>query len=431
MNDQDPQKPRRKAAPPALAPVVRPDLDTALEELRVADEEVRVQNAELVEARAALENEQARYRDLFEFAPDAYFVTTPAGVIREANRAAARLLNIAFSFLPGKPFVTFVAPESRAAFRETLHSLSARSGNGDHVADWELRLLPRRASNPLVAALTVGSIRDANERIAGLRWLARDISDRVRAEQARADLLRRIVSAQEDERRRIARELHDGTGQHLTALSLGLKSLEAASWGRAETLALIQHLRGIADQLGRDTHHLARDLRPTALDDLGLGTALASHAEEWSRRYAIEVDFHTCGLDDERLPAPLETALYRAVQEALTNVARHAHGARRVSVILERRDACVRAIVEDDGAGFRARGSGGNGGGVPAGEGGNSGTSDKGAARPRLGLLGMKERMALVGGTLAIESSPGHGTTVFMRVPLSAPEKPAAAKEAR
>ena len=135
------------------------------------------------------------------------------------------------------------------------------------------------------------------------------------------------------------------------------------------------------------------------LDDLGLRAALANYAEVWAERSGVEVDFQSAGLNGGRLPAAVETALYRVVQEALTNVLKHA-SARRVSVVLQGAPGHVVAVVEDDGRGFDAE----------------SGAS-AGAAR-RLGVLGMRERMARVGGELTIDSGLGRGTTVIAHVPL-------------
>jgi signal transduction histidine kinase len=149
--------------------------------------------------------------------------------------------------------------------------------------------------------------------------------------------------------------------------------------------------------MAREAHQLALELRPPALDDLGLHTALVHYIEVWSERARIEVDFHCTGLEAGRLPPLLETAVYRVVQEALTNVLRHAQ-ARRVSLILQCCEDRVLLVVEDDGRGF------------------NPEAALKAAGR--LGLLGMQERLALIGGTLTVESARGNGTTVFARIPL-------------
>ena len=231
--------------------------------------------------------------------------------------------------------------------------------------------------------------------------LRAEIETREAAEADRRELIRRMATVQEDERRRISRNLHDQMGQLLTALGLGLKSLEIAILGPSQARPHLAKLRDLTNQIGREFHRLALDLRPTALDDLGLRAALANYAESWSERTGVEADFQFAGPDAERLPAAVETALYRVVQEAMTNVLRHA-AARKVSIVLQfTRDRAV-AVIEDDGAGFNAETVA-----SPSGE------------KGRLGLIGMRERMAQVGGTLTVESAPARGTTVIARVPLS------------
>jgi PAS domain S-box-containing protein len=224
-----------------------------------------------------------------------------------------------------------------------------------------------------------------------------EIEGRQRAEAAHQQLALRLASAQEEYRRRIARELHDEMGQHLTALSLGLKSLKDTAPELAAARQRLQQLQELADLMGKQIHQLALELRPAALDDLGLHTALVNYIEAWSQRSGVEVDWHSAGLEGARLPPVLETTLYRVVQEALTNVLKHAR-AKHVSLILQRGPKQVVLVIEDDGCGFEAE-------------------AVLKAAR-RLGLLGMQERLTLVQGTLTIESTPGCGTTIFARIPL-------------
>jgi signal transduction histidine kinase len=228
--------------------------------------------------------------------------------------------------------------------------------------------------------------------------LLAEVRDRVRAEQALTELLRRLDSAQEDERRRVARDLHDQVGQLLAGLALGVKAAEIAGPLPPPALAALGDVRRIADELGRQVHDLAVDLRPTALDDLGLPAALDHSLMRWSERTGIAVDLHCSGLVSARLAPAIETTIYRVVLEALNNVLKHAR-AGRVSVIVERRDGLAVALIEDDGRGFDPEAAG--------------------EAGQRLGLLGMRERVALVGGALQVESSPGAGTTVRARIPLS------------
>ena len=216
--------------------------------------------------------------------------------------------------------------------------------------------------------------------------VAVDLSARVAA-----NALRRVLEAQELERRRLARELHDQTGQELTSVLLGLKAVEEAKSDaeRAEALA------GVHEQvLGtlHDVRRIAVELRPKALDDFGLVAALERLRDTFSEQTGMRVDLESRIRD--RLPTEVETALYRIVQEALTNVVKHAQ-ATAVSIVLARKDGVVTAVIEDDGRGFSP-----------------GGTLDG------LGLLGMGERLALLGGKLKIESSHGAGTTIVAEVPL-------------
>jgi PAS domain S-box-containing protein len=223
--------------------------------------------------------------------------------------------------------------------------------------------------------------------------------NRVAAEHARAELLTRMVFAQEDERRRIAREMHDQFGEQLTELGLRIRTLKGACAERPDLRLAVEALEGVANRLDRDVDHLVWELRPTALDDLGLRAALANYVQSWSARVNIAAELHTSGLIDERLSSEAETTFYRIAQEALTNVAKHAN-ARKVDVILERRSDHALLIIEDDGVGFD-----------PA---------DKGAAGGGFGLLGMHERAALVGAALQIESAAGAGTTILVRLATTA-----------
>jgi signal transduction histidine kinase len=235
-----------------------------------------------------------------------------------------------------------------------------------------------------------GELAEAN---AALREEARR---RAEAEAVRTGLLRRLTTAQEDERSRIARELHDQMGQYLAALGVGLRLVGEAVAPGSPAAARLAQLRELTELAGREAHRLAIELRPAALDDVGLRAAVRQYAEDWACRAGVAVDFYPTGAT-ARLPGPVETALYRLVQEALTNVLKHA-AARRVSVVLHQAADQVHLTVEDDGRGF-----------------------DPDAAPPpgRLGLLGMRERAAQVGGRVSVESSPGQGAVVVVRIPLT------------
>lgn len=229
--------------------------------------------------------------------------------------------------------------------------------------------------------------------------LRAESEERRRAEEERARLLRRLVFIQEDERRRIAREMHDQFGQNLTALRLKLAMLKASDDGPQRPLAQIEELETIARQLDRDVDFLVWELRPTMLDDLGLQAALVDYAQNWSRHFDIPVRTYVYGPEQDGLPVEAETVMYRIAQEALNNVAKHAQ-ARHVEITLEYDEGEVSFMIRDDGVGFDPE-------------------ATSAANRRGLGLAGMRERAALVGGSLEVESAPSAGVTIFVRVPMT------------
>jgi signal transduction histidine kinase len=210
--------------------------------------------------------------------------------------------------------------------------------------------------------------------------------------------MRQLVTALEDERRRISRELHDQLGQQLTVLKLHLESLLAES-GLAGFREPIEHAQAVVQAIDKDLDFLVWELRPTTLDDLGLTAALENYVQEWSRHFETPAEFHAAGFGSQRLSLDIETMLYRIGQEALNNVAKHAR-ARAVEVVLERRDNQAVLIVADNGKGFDV-----------------NEVMDKNSRRG-MGFISMRERAAFVGGSLELESQPGSGTTVYTRVPF-------------
>jgi signal transduction histidine kinase len=226
------------------------------------------------------------------------------------------------------------------------------------------------------------------EAFASRASVAVDLSERIER-----NAFRRIVEAQELERRRLARELHDETGQALTSILLGLKRLDDAVEG-SDGRAAVAGLRELVVATLRDVRRLAVELRPKVLDDFGLVPALERLTESFAEQTKIRVHFES-SLGGERLSPEVETALYRIVQESLTNVVKHAH-AGSVSIVLVRQPDAVAVVVEDDGTGF-----------------------DFERTRPdEFGLEGMRERVGLLGGTLKVESDAGAGATIVAEVPL-------------
>jgi len=273
--------------------------------------------------------------------------------------------------------------------RETTRRLGARTGL------WVPLLVHGRAIGVLAAHDKLpadgGRFADDDLRLAetyaARAAIAVDLSERVARES-----LRRVHAAQEVERRRLARELHDETGQALTSILLELRSLEDAVEGEAAARA-VARLRELAVTTLQDVRRLAVELRPKALDDFGLVPALERLTDTFREQTGLGVDF-VASLGDEALSPEASTALYRIVQEALTNVVKHAQ-ARHVSILVTRKNAAVAVVIEDDGRGFDPE--------LP-GEG--------------FGLEGMRERVELLGGSLRVESSRGAGTTIAVEVPL-------------
>jgi len=225
----------------------------------------------------------------------------------------------------------------------------------------------------------------------------RDITERRYAEETIRALLNEVLTAQEAERRRIARELHDDTAQTLTSLLVGLRAVEESK-DLHQALGAASTLRGLVASALLGVQRMARGLRPSVLDDLGLEEALERLALDVSRTNGFLVDLHSTGPRLPRLPEGLEIALYRLAQEALTNATKHA-SPKAVSILIHRNPTEVRLVVEDDGKGFDASVI---------------------LSEAQLGLVGMRERAHLVGGTMTLESSPGLGTTICISVPIPA-----------
>ena len=353
------------------------------------------------------------------------------GVITSWNRGAERLYGYSPKEAIGRAIDILTRTGRESALQDALRQV-ARGDIAEHVETEQIC----KDGEPLSVLLTVSPIhrpetgaligasaivrdmsaqrkaesgmREANERLEARvadrtaemgeanRRLAQEVDERRRSDASRKTLLQRLVTIENEERRRISRELHDQIGQHLAALTLRLKALETDVTDQT-TLNAAQ---AMVDDLGRQVRDLALAVRPTALDELGLLPALSNYAEDWAQRHAIQLDYHDRGLDDHRLAPAVEEAIYRIVLEALANVSKHAQ-ARRASLILERRGAEVRVIVEDDGVGFDPEALKTSGPGQ------------------RLGLIGIEERAALVNGTATVESRPGGGTTLFVHIPVA------------
>jgi PAS domain S-box-containing protein len=226
--------------------------------------------------------------------------------------------------------------------------------------------------------------------------VSQDTSARKHAENAQRLLERRVVAAQEEERLRIARELHDQLSQHLAGMLLALESLKGRT---TSPESQIEHIQDLVQGMGREVHRVAWELRPTAVDDLGLLESLRQCVEEWSSRSSIPIDFH-CDVSDTASYSPeVETICYRVLQESLTNILKHAQ-ATAASVVVKQEGQELRLICEDNGIGFATE------------------RLDAIDSRQHLGIRGMRERLSLVGGELHLESSIGGGVSLFFRIPM-------------
>ena len=367
------------------------------------------EGVERARAEIELKETQSRLEQALATSRMAYWEWDP---VRDVT-IASPLMDDLFGLLPGERFgssaqgVALLHPDDREPHTALVRRAVAL-GEGWHA---EFRIVRPRDGAIVWLEEHTTVTREAVTGAVRVTGLVRDVTDRKRAETAaelerrvrERDLLRReLTAAEEAERSRLSREVHDQLGQHLTAVSLGLaesrRKLEA---GELAVTHLAQ-LEELARIIARDARQIALELRPPELDDVGLESALQSSIAQWSARYDVEVELAVSGeVADRPLPSEAGTTLYRIVQEALTNVARHA-GARHVSILLDKRDHDVRLIVEDDGKGFD----------VPS-------TLQRASAERRLGLSGMRERVALVGGAIEVESRPGGGTTLYVHLPLA------------
>lgn len=293
-----------------------------------------------------------------------------------------------------------------AAAASLLYALMAFGEWADVIGHYKLNLLPhvqgQVAHNTLymmswVALLTMMLFLVA--------YFVATLAERIRTDKHRLECQRQqyrqqVIAATEEERKRVARELHDHTGQALTALIAQL-TVMAADAENASRSSMLAELRRQVEQILSEVHELSHALRPSSLDDLGLLAALEKHCQMCSERLGITVECEAVGgPDDRRFPSNVEVAVYRIAQEGITNAVRHGR-ARSVSVLLQRQESKLLVVIEDDGVGFDARDW--------------RGQCVRGA---HLGLLGIEERAVMLGGTLRVESHPGSGTSLFVEIPL-------------
>lgn len=374
------------------------ELVQQVEERTKAQEDLKRQllrKSELLATQAALLVSEEQFRLLVQSVTDhAIFMLDPNGYVATWNAGAARISGYTAEEIIGRHFSLFYTAEDVSAGKPACALRDAERGGHMEEEGWRLR----KDGSQFWASVGLTALRSSDGTLRGFAKVSRDMTARKNAEitlqrsgeQLRA-LTSRLQAVQEEERTRIARELHDHIGQSMTSLLIGLRTLELAS-SLEEAVAESARLRRIAAETVNDVRRLAHAIRHSVLEDLGLETALRYQAEQFTETYGVQVDIYANGLD-QRLPAAAEAALYRIAQEALTNVAKHA-AAKMVSILLHRSGPDVHMIVEDDGCGFEMET-----------------VAPSVASMDRLGLYGMRERVAKLHGSLQIESAPGRGTT--------------------
>ena len=357
-------------------------------------------------AERALKASHARYENLYQDAPDMFAsITVDTEQVVQCNETLLRATGFGRREVIGRPIRELHAPGSARALKQAIEQV----GRDGRVHERELRL-KRKDGSILAVSLSMASIRDEQGNLY-YRAIWRDITDRKRAQTAlktkQNELARsqaelqalagRLLGAQEDERRRISRELHDDVNQRLAILTLDIESLQDKV--PRSRRAVAERLRAARDrlvELSDNVHGLAYQLHPSILDDLGLAAALRSHVSDLTRREAIAIEL----TEDVATPIPPEAAacLYRVAQEALRNVVKHAHASRVVLDVKSSADG-VTLSIDDSGVGF-----------APGDE-----------PHHGLGVVGMQERVRLVRGKFDLTSRPGEGTRITVWVPLPIP----------
>ena len=352
---------------------------------------LRISETILVE----LVESETRYHNLFENVPVGLNRTTPRGQILEANQALVDMLKYPDkeSLLAVNVIDLFANPQDRIQWQELIVQEQIVQG-------FEVQY--RRYDGSIIWVRSNARANPSEDgQVQYYEGSLEDITEQAQAEQRMRELTRQLVTAQETERKHIAQELHDELGQALTAISLDLGRIEQALPPDTGTRLkkMVKEARTLTDEVDERVSELALELRPSLLDDLGLAPTLEWYVDQYSQRLGVAVAMEIKGLE-KRLPPEMETGLYRIIQEALTNVARHAQ-AHSISLHLERSSGMVTVNIADDGRGFdfeKAQGSAGSTGGV--------------------GLLGMKERASALGGRFEVHSKPGQGTRIHVEIPL-------------
>ena len=374
------------------------EAEATLEAIRTGEVDAVIVSGPGGERTLAIEGATHPYHVLLNAMSDGAALLAPDGTILFGNCRLGEIARAPLEGLRGSRFQQLVAPAERPSFEGFLREGAGRNGAREFAmvgADASATPVWIALSTVALGAHPGATGAEAPNGVTVLMAIITDLTDRKRAEATRLGLMKRLISAEDEERRRIARELHDETGQSLTALLIGLRAIEEQAV-TIDVRSAAQRLRSVAAHTVDDVGRLARGLHPSVLDDMGLAAAVRRYVRDYTKAFGVAVDVRVESIVSHQLPVLVQTTMYRILQEALTNVARHAQ-AQVVGVALKREGTMLELVVRDDGRGF-----------------------DVGAALGEasgLGLHGMQERVALLGGSVEVESRPGHGTMVRVRIP--------------
>lgn len=349
----------------------------------------------------------ARLAAIVETSDDAIITKDLNGIITSWNRGAEQIFGYTAEEAIGKS-ITMLMPEDRT---DEEPEILNRIRNGERVDHYET-VRCRKDGTRVNISLSVSPLYNESGQVVGASKIARDITERMRAYEAmrQKETMEHIIAAQEAERNRIARDLHDHLGQKVTGLRLMVGTLLEKCGGYGKQSGELEGLKDLAAQIDQDVGFLSWELRPTEIEVVGLPDAMNSFVREWSRQYKIKADFHYNGQANEVappvLPREVETHLYRILQESLNNVLKYAE-AQNVNVVLRVRPHDVMLTVEDDGVGFDLAET----------------ETKRQEGRNGFGLVGMSERAELMRGKLNIDTSPGRGTTLVISVPRDATKR--------
>ncbi len=342
----------------------------------------------------------SRLAAIVDSSDDAIVSKDLAGIITSWNKGAERLFGYSADEVIGQHIKILIPKERHGEEPVILEKIR----NGERIEHYET-VRRRKDGTLLNISLSVSPIVDSTGSIIGAAKIARDITERTMSEKSSrdAEMMLRVIEAQEAERYRIAHDIHDHLGQRMTGLRFKLEALADAARDNAELKGIADEVREMARRVDQDLAYLAWELRPAELEHSGLVEALQSFVREWSNQFGINAEFHASDFgaekDECRLVRNVETNLYRIVQEALNNVLKHSK-ATKVDVVLQLRSKDLILTIEDNGQGFDAETV--------------ASTDRKFGGK---GLIGMRERAAWIGGSLEIESTARKGTTILVRTP--------------